>query len=904
MSVSKTPRWALKRIEKEKEEQRGKLDLSWLGLKEIPVELLGMQWLKALSLSGNQLQKMKNLEGLIILNELFLDHNQIQKIEGLEALTALKVLSLSGNQIQKIECLEAATAVNELWLDSNQIQNIEGLETLTTLEKLRLTSNQLSELKPIVLIIKQNPKIQISCSGNSLTDIEPAIIAQGNQAILDWFAEKERQGEIENDHIRLIFLGNSTSGKTSLAKFIGTGKYEVEEKTTHGIQRFTWELQKEDGNTYRVNVWDFGGQEYYHATHRIFLGNNAVYVVVCSSETETDKTIETFLYLENGETTKEMLQHYPYTYWLDSIKYYADHEQQLPPVLLVQAKCDKQGRLLHFADTERIHYKLPDATFYHISIEHARRLAAGEPLAKKEFARNYETFRETLEEVLAASASRITIPKNYPEIRNVLQDIAKIREGHVSDKLRKLLADCGIRLPENLSKMLPELSLKDYEEIAKRCSKDRSVNFDLLHMYLMDMVGSILHFPDNEQLKDKIWIDPDWLHQKIYRILSEHVLHHEGRFNLKHIFEELKCDEAEAREMAAVLLELRLTFEAAHDKYIAPQYLPDICKNQELLDRSLGKEKFRHSLSILFPGYLPPSIITEYIAQKGPYALNDIYWRYGLMYEHPVTEDCAINTYIICWPETQELQIWLPQNEEESLKQETIRDFVETVVVKIAHNQSILLRKPEHDKGASYKLLCEAKRQSIYSVTRGEEDVVKSSGYFPYLPDYGNNAVNIFISYSHKQEDRDEAHPIRQFIEDFNLFCKVEGVKINIVSDLNIAVGERWREFIATEVRRCDIFIGLISQEFLNSAFIREHELGAVLERNSKGHHVQPYLIRFDTFNRATSNSIREFEMAGEQGVTYLDIYKDARKRKQYIERLANDLTGKILEIWSAKTGR
>lgn len=37
---------------------------------------------------------------------------------------------------------------------------------------------------------------------------------------------------------------------------------------------------------FQVNIWDFGGQEIYHATHQFFLTGRSAYVLVCDDRKE------------------------------------------------------------------------------------------------------------------------------------------------------------------------------------------------------------------------------------------------------------------------------------------------------------------------------------------------------------------------------------------------------------------------------------------------------------------------------------------------------------------------------------------------------------------------------------------------------------------------------------------
>ena len=144
------------------------------------------------------------------------------------------------------------------------------------------------------------------------------------------------QESIRNDEVKLIVVGNTTAGKTSLMRFVREGHYENSQNSTHGIDLTRWPIP---GRGLQVNIWDFGGQEYYHATHRLFLDDHAVYVVVWDASTNTEQISPTDIHL-SGKPYRLSLEHFSYSYWLDSIRYYAPNS----PILLVQNKTLVQQR--------------------------------------------------------------------------------------------------------------------------------------------------------------------------------------------------------------------------------------------------------------------------------------------------------------------------------------------------------------------------------------------------------------------------------------------------------------------------------------------------------------------------------------------------------------------------------
>ncbi len=105
---------------------------------------------------------------------------------------------------------------------------------------------------------------------------------QGNEAILNYFSETEA-GEI--DHLyeaKMLILGEGGAGKTSLLRRLFKPDEPLPEEcdTTKGIDIYYHEFTLQNGRTFRLNVWDFGGQEIYHATHQFFLTHRSLYLLV------------------------------------------------------------------------------------------------------------------------------------------------------------------------------------------------------------------------------------------------------------------------------------------------------------------------------------------------------------------------------------------------------------------------------------------------------------------------------------------------------------------------------------------------------------------------------------------------------------------------------------------------
>lgn len=100
---------------------------------------------------------------------------------------------------------------------------------------------------------------------------------------------------------KVIFLGDSEAGKSSLIERILHDTFEEGTLPTDGIQTSKWSTTIE-GAPFCLRILDFGGQEIMHAMHRCFLSLHTVYVVVCASRNDSEIDRTATRWLENVKT--------------------------------------------------------------------------------------------------------------------------------------------------------------------------------------------------------------------------------------------------------------------------------------------------------------------------------------------------------------------------------------------------------------------------------------------------------------------------------------------------------------------------------------------------------------------------------------------------------------------------
>jgi internalin A len=565
------------------------LDLGNCGLNEIPAEVSDLVWLERLSLAHRCFKWDGQHWQHIGKSRNFGDRNRLSHLGPLAALTGLRELYLSGTLVPDLAPLADLAGLQKLDLSKTQVTDLAPLVGLRCLQWLDVSNTKVTDLAPLIALLRGGLPVKsylsrvqgngISVEDCPLTNPPPEIAAQGNEAILNYFAE--RQGGV--DHLyeaKMLIVGEGGAGKTSLLTrlYSPDEPLPTEGDSTKGIKIHKHEFKLRNGRTFRLNVWDFGGQEIYHATHQFFLTHRSLYVL-----------------LDDTRKDYKSVSDEGFEYWLELIEVFGGRS----PILIFQNEKSGRSKAIDFSGI-RQHY------------DNVK-----------------ELYADNLERRDAADKVRDGIEFYAANLR------------HIGDELpaRWLTVREDI---EGLAAKHPYIPVEKYFEVYGKHVEFDETKALLLSRYFHDL-GVFLHFQDDLLLKRTVILQNEWATEAVFRILDDEVIKKRlGRFSDEDCARLWK-DSAYARmhpELLALMQNFELCYELRDTQpktWLAPQLLPPT-KPEDLGEWAKPEDlMLRYKYEFLPKGMISRLTVRLHRFVKDPAKA----WVTGVLFEHDKTAALA-----------------------------------------------------------------------------------------------------------------------------------------------------------------------------------------------------------------------------------------------------------------------
>jgi internalin A len=832
-------------------------------LKDI-APLANLSSLVHLELVGNLLTDISPLQNVTSIRILDIKQNLLNDVTALQNFHSLELLDISNNRITSIRPLLSTGRHIELFASENRIDSLSHEEFATffnfnyeneeyysvALDIVKTQKNNIvqkqryeeaAQIRDVEREIKEERDLfrlgKLQTPGkwysedrlkierwfleqrilsNPITSPPIEILTKGSEAVLNYYADSAKEGVKYLYEAKMLIVGQPRSGKTSLRYKLHDLRSELplEDATTRGIdiERLEFDIIDKEGNKrpFYYNVWDFGGQQIYQTTHQFFLSHRSLYVLVLDTGKDS---------IGNDDTTVN--------YWLQTIELLGDNS----PVLFIKnEKNERQAIIDMLQKKSRFDFIKGD---FNIDLN---ALIPGTPTYDKKREDDFIRLKKEMEsELQNLPLIGFSMPKNWVEIRDEL---------------------------EKLSHQYSSISLTDYVTL---CKKNGVNDFDRqmeLSRIFHDL-GVFLHFQDHSALEDFIILQNVWATDAVFAVLdNESVKMTNGKFtdnDLPAIWESKGYPKQVHKKLLALMMKFELCYKVdntARPVYIIPEMLPEKVQGDYAWVPKQDLPLQYHY------DFMPKGLLTRLIVRLNTFIAQDngvqLVWKTGVKIDGALL-DCP-NTFaeiIEAWDSKQLLiraQGFFSKEligkltfEIDMLNNDLFKQISGGTAKKTSrwskmipcicsacinnpnkhfHNYHDLLERRNFGKST---IECPRPPYEIVEISRLVDGIFPSDKPVITAPTIAGpiivtSAPKLFISYSHldEQQWKDEfvkhLSPLRDqgLISDWN--------------DRKIEAGT-WNPQIEEAMKNSDIFILLITHNFISSKYISSKEITTAYSR-------------------------------------------------------------------------
>lgn len=796
----------------------------------IPYEISKLINLKKLIIGGdwNQSKKWKNRWRIVDMNPitkldnleyLNLSNNQIEKFTITRNLPKLKTIHINNNNIKSIS-VSKALHLEYLFVSNNYIKSVDFLKKSDNIKSIDLHSNLVLDLNPIKNLIN---KIGISDSqwlyntisiyNNPLENPGMEVVQRGKEAVLRRMDANFGISLFKNNEVKLILVGNSEAGKTTLLQYLSKDEnYKVQHPFTLWMN--VKQIQHDEAN---LNIFDFGGHEYFHDTHHIFFTKNTLYFILWEKTTNQYAFRNLNQIGDSGDKIKLNTFDYPLIYWLDSIKHFIkdrspeNFSDELKSLVNENSEEKEQEEEIIYASTLVIQNKVND--YKDLVFLDNLSLITKYPFIHNiinvnlHLSKNLENLNDNLSEMI--DKSKISTGGEYPVYyKNIQDNIKKLQNSDNSNESKNIL------------------TFNEFKRLCSPFKRTLTTDNEFLDIaYFLKDVGLILISKD----ESTFYLDLKHLSKQVIKLYDG--LEKKGGI-LK--YNEIKDKNLENFDkVLKMIIDFNMAFELEKPDgkiLIFPLFLPI---EPSKIVKLLIQDNLKPYRRIEYSGFMHKNIILHVFANYSKNIVpseideNTYFWKNGLIVKDK-------NSTVI-------IKFFTGDNENDAYidlynldKDEVFAEKIKEDIMKININNNYEVSECVAEDGVNFIPL-----SLIHKNEQKNLNILYKNHYFQLsnFKKYFKNKnlmKKIFISYSKYDDDYK-----KEFVKHL-ISLKDE----NLIDPFNcdeIELGDNSHEVIQKKLEECDYMIALVSVDFLNTKYIREFEIDKAEELEKK---IIPIIIK------------------------------------------------------------
>ena len=246
------------------------------------VSALGtLKQLDRLSMDRNHLTSLASFAKLVSLKTLSLANNRLFSLpEDIHLIRGLRSLILNSNQLQELpKTLGELEALERVDVRSNKLVNLPvTFSHLKNLKTLDATDNRLQTLHPSICDMHALERIELK--DNPLQRPPLPVARNGIGGIRKFFQEQIVVGSMASYGTRLVLLGKTDTGKTSLVSGLRTGTAEPARHSDATALADIHSITMGEGSKQIwLSIWDLAGRSEYAAMIQPFLVEGAIFIL-------------------------------------------------------------------------------------------------------------------------------------------------------------------------------------------------------------------------------------------------------------------------------------------------------------------------------------------------------------------------------------------------------------------------------------------------------------------------------------------------------------------------------------------------------------------------------------------------------------------------------------------------